>query len=207
MGKSDHIVYEWYRTRSIIPLGRKVLFLGQTGHNEFTRSLDSDATFLDLTNGRWEINSGPWPNEKFDAVVCTRCAYFASDAQYFINQCKSMIKPGGVAFIDWGLGDHWRFENFKVGWVSGDEHENVIYGDHRSLLFSTFWHPELETHPDVEKFKSWIEKYGYFGPLATHIAREVPSIASSVGEAECQIDCLAIWPDSPQLYILTQFKV
>lgn len=207
MGKSDHIVYEWYRSRSIVPHGRKVLFLGQVCHNEFTKTLGSDATFLDLSLGNWEINTGPWPSEKFDAVVCTRCAYFASDAQAFIDRCRAMLNPGGVVFIDWGLGDHWRFEKFKVGWVSRGEHEYSSVGDHRSHLFSTFWSEELESHPHVANFKTWIERFGYSGPLASHIAREVPSIASSVDAAECMVDCLALWPESPQLYILTQFRV
>ena len=26
-------------------------------------------------------------------------------------------------FLDWGLGDHWRFKNYKVGWFKDGEHE------------------------------------------------------------------------------------
>jgi SAM-dependent methyltransferase len=189
----------------MIQPGGRMLLLGQTGHNSFTASLGDSADFLDLSLGNWEINSGPWPSEKFDAVVCTRCAYFASDAQLFIDRCKSMLRPGGIAFLDWGLGDHWRFDKFKVGWFDGEEHEHSSVGDHRSFLSSTFWSPSLEQNEDVRLFKSWIEKYDYTGDLTPHVLREVPSVASD--DSVCRIDCLALWPDKPQLYILTQFRV
>jgi SAM-dependent methyltransferase len=189
----------------MIKPGGKNLMLGQSGHNAFTSTLGDNSTFLDLSLGNWEINSGPWPSEKFDAVVCTRCAYFASDAQRFIDQCKEMLRPGGVAFIDWGLGDHWRFDKFKVGWVDGAEHEHSDVGDHRSLLSSAFWMPSLEKNEDVHLFKEWIEKHGYTGDLTQHVLREVPSVASD--ESVCRIDCLSLWPEKPQLYVLTQFRV
>jgi SAM-dependent methyltransferase len=205
LGKSDAIVYPWYKSKSILPQGGHVLFLGQTRHNDFTSSISCRAEFLDISLGNWEINAGPWPNDKFDAVVCTRCAYFSSDAQAFIEKCKSMTKPGGIVFIDWGLGDHWRFKEFKVGWRSDSEEETVLFNGHRSSLRSAFWHPRLEDHSEVQKFKTWIKKFGYEGSLTDHILRETSSVSSDT--FNCVIDCLSIWPDAPQLYILTQFKV
>ena len=205
MGKSDPIIFSWYKSRSLIPTGGRVLFLGQVKHNDFTSSIDCSPEFLDISLGNWEINEGPWPEEKFDAVVCTRCAYFAADAQAFVDRCKSMTKPGGVVFIDWGLGDHWRFEKFKVGWRSGEEEESVLFGGRRSALRSAFWHHSLEDHDQVQKFKSWIKMFGYEGSLSEHVLRETPSVSSDI--RNCVIDCLSLWPDAPQLYILTQFKV
>ena len=38
---------------------------------------------------------------------------------------------------DWGLGDHWRYEDFKVGWVKGEEHES-FYSDNNFLWSFVF---------------------------------------------------------------------
>ena len=116
MGKSDPYIFAEYA--KILPKFKyeSIAFLGQTSDNEFTKLIDSNIRhFYDLSLGNWDINSD-WNLERnYDLIVCTRCAYFSKDPQNFIEKCKRHLTASGHALIDWGLGDHWRFDDYKVG--------------------------------------------------------------------------------------------
>jgi SAM-dependent methyltransferase len=183
--------------------------LGTSGPNPLTDSIQAhQKDFYDLTLGNWEINSN-WniPQQKYDLVVCTRCPYFAEDPTLFIKKCLAITKRGGLVFADWGLGDHWRHEQFKVGWIRGGEHERVQYGQHISKLYSCYWDDVLENDPNVKAFRQNIIRFGYDQNLTMGdiIRYEVPAILrpSSIGPAK--VNTLFLWPDAPQLYISTLY--
>jgi SAM-dependent methyltransferase len=117
---------------------------------------------------------------------------------------RKFLKPGGKLLIDWGLGDHWRFENYKVGWVKDGEHEWAYEED--NFLWSYIWDDEYEfINTEVIKFKDRIKKLGYDGNnLKDIIKNEVPVIfiahPGSFGEKNMKISHLALWEDLPQLY-------
>lgn len=208
MGKSDPIVFNWYRSQ--LPLGApRIAFMGFSGPNEFTNSFQSNRSdFLDITLGNWEIN-GNWniPPEAYDMVICTRCAYFAQDPLAFIKKALLITKKGGTLFVDWGLGDHWRFQNFKVGWVRYGEHESIQYGDHTSRLYSCFWDESLERDANVKAFRESITRLGYDRNLSIGdiVRQEVPGILRPTNIGPARVSTLFLWPDAPQLYISTLF--
>lgn len=209
MGKSDPHVFNWYLQQLPKNVGN-VAFLGFSGPNDFTRSISAqNAFYYDLTLGNWEINSPNWniPKGAFDLVVCTRCAYFASNPNEFIKQAFSILKRGGMLFVDWGLGNHWNFPMFKVGHVRGGEHETIQYGNFSSRLYSTFWDDRLENDSNVVQFRNLISRFGYDYSLTLGdiIRQEVPAILKPTNIGPAQIRTLLLWPESPQLYISTTF--
>ena len=112
----------------------------------------------------------------------------------------ALLNPGGIALLDWGLGDHWRFENYKVGWVKDGEHE-YAYDDH-NYLWSCIWDKSFEKHSQVSLYTNRIKKFGYHD-LTSAVENEVPSILR-LNDIPCnkiEIDFLTIWEDQPQLYI------
>ena len=97
----------------------------------------------------WDINSDWLLPEKYDLIICTRCAYFSKDPADFIQKCKSILKPMGWLFVDWGLGDHWRFKNYKVGWLKDREHEYAAYNNFKSYVMSAVWNDKWEENQEV----------------------------------------------------------
>ena len=130
MGKSDNIIFGIYMSKINEWLGtlefQNIAFLGQAGENPLSEVISSTGKrdFFDLSLNNWNINDKDWEieNNSYDLIVCTRCAYFAKNPLDFITKCHGLLKPGGSMLVDWGLGDHWRFENYKVGWVKDGEH-------------------------------------------------------------------------------------
>ena len=206
MGKSDPIVLPWYEARMKSAAGKRVAFLAQPGHNQLSRSLmPTESHFLDLSLKNWDINqTRPWDIPEVDAIVCTRGAYFSERPSEFLERCLETVVPGGHVFVDWGLGDHWRFSRFRVGWRDETEHEHAVVGGFKSYLYSAVWNDILEDHPQVLRFKEWISPHGYMGPLGPYVTNEVPSVLQV--SCDTLVDCLAIWPERPQLYILTAFQ-
>lgn len=208
MGRSDPFVFEWYRRQ--LPTGcNRVAFLGFPGPTAFTESLGATYShFFDITTGNWEINS-PWniPYESFDLVVCTRCAYFAQEPGLLIKKGLAITKKGGSLFVDWGLGDHWRFPMFKVGWVRGGEHEQVQYGQHTSRLHSCYWDDGLERDQNVQAFRHHIARFGYDPNLTVGdiIRQEVPAILRPTSIGPARVSTMFLWPEAPQLYISTLY--
>ena len=208
MGKSNSYVIPWYRNK----LGNlnydSVIFLGLAGPDEFSDSIISNSKkYYDLTLDNWKIND-EWDIDKecADLVICTRCPYFASNPKLFVKKCFDIVKPGGVVFLDWGLGDHWRKIPYKVGWLKEGLHESIQYNNHVSKLYSCFWDQTLENDENVLKFKEWIKQFGYRGDL-THIVYDEVPVVLTKNDLDIQpiISTLALWPEAPQLYISTYF--
>ena len=204
VGKSDPLILPWYANRMVGIKGQRVAFLGQTGHNALSSALlPRIATFHDIALKNWDINQEePWEVPEVDAIVCTRSAYFSENPEMFIRKCISAVRPGGSVFIDWGLGDHWRSRTYMVGWQKEGERVSVVY-DRERFLMSTFWMREFESHPEVRKFSDWISQKGYGSDITKIVNDEVPRVAS--GPHPKRYDMIALWHDSPQLYILTEF--
>jgi SAM-dependent methyltransferase len=214
MGRSDPIVLKRYFSSIPDIFIESAAFLGFQSSNELTRAIKSknkDFYDIDEKSGAsyWNINDKDWKidKEKYDLVVCTRCAYFAKDPERFILQCKEILKPGGFLLVDWGLGDHWRFENYKIGWVKDGEHEYAYSKE--NFLWSTIWHDTFSSNIDVENFTKNVSKFGYTD-IKTAIEKEVPSILSLNHVAKSfdsiTYSILNLWEDSPQLYIILLCK-
>lgn len=220
MGKSNRYVFPAYMrvignndTDGVDFSGvRSIAFLGFPKEDEITSRLPAGTRdFYDLSLDNWNINDVRWDlkQDTYDMIVCTRCAYFAKDAGFFLRQCSNHLNPEGYLFVDWGLGDHWRFENYKVGWVRDGEHEHAYADD--NFLHSCYWRPDFEAHPPVHMFWEYArETGGYDGDvwLSEVVRQEVPSIVSSPPLQLEIVDeqFLFLWPDAPQLYVIQLFR-
>lgn len=202
MGKSDPILGSIYRTFE--PKG-KVAILGAT-KNAFW---ECDADLYDLQLGNWDINSAWDLGAKYDTIICTRCAYFAKDPKQFMERIALHLYGGGRFFVDWGLGDHWRFEDYKVGWVKNGEKEWAY--DEGNYLWSTLWDDLLLDNSDLQKFVEAAHKIDPHYTLETikqHIEDEVPSILK-LEDFEYLFDQLQystamLWPKAPQFYMFVE---
>jgi len=208
MGKSDNLIFpEYHKALQGIGQPLSVAFLGNKEENQFTSTIISkNSHFYDLQLDNWNINSNWHLKQKYDLIVCTRCAYFSKEPNLFIQKCKMHLNPGGYALIDWGLGDHWRFENYKVGWVRNGEHEYAYKKD--NFLYSCYWKNNLAKEKNVIDFWKNVvsnRRFGYSSEdiLQSVIEKEVPHIVNYDVE---KISCLFLWPDNPQLYITTLIK-
>jgi len=203
MGKSDIFVFnEYKKILESIEKPRSIAFLGFSTENQFTKTFNAEKHFYDIQLGNWEINSDWSLPQKYDLIVCTRCAYFCKNPHEFIVKCKKYLTEEGYAFIDWGLGDHWRYQNFKVGWVRNGEHEKAYFDD--NFLYSCFWSKDLEEDSEVKKFWKAVKlnnfNYSNNNTLSEVIEEEVPVVVEYPTKL---IKTLFLWPESPQLYIAT----
>ena len=156
----------------------------------------------DLQLGNWNINSDWSLEKKYDTIICTRCPYFAKDPEDFIRRCHDHLNPGGRLIVDWGLGDHWRSDNYKIGWVKNGEHEQAYADD--NFLWSTVWDDSFEEHEHYKYFCKKVEKLGYTD-VKKAIFDEVPEILmlDTVKKYfDVCYDIYTLWEDFPQLYIL-----
>jgi len=202
VGKSDPYVFGFYKSMLPDRFYESVALLGNQKDNSFTASIKcQEKDFYDLGLDNWNINDENWKiNKKYDLVVSTRCPYFSKDPKAFIEKCLSMLKPGGTALLDWGLGDHWRFDNYKIGWVKDGEHEYAYEED--NFLWSTIWHDSFTQHPEYQDFQNNIKKLGYEN-VETAMREEVPAILDlkDLANINLRANILSLWPESPQLYI------
>ena len=208
MGKSDPIIFsKYYEVLSTLKQKRfdRVCFLGYQGSNSFTNSIDSDfKEFHDLQLNNWNINDKNWKitEGRFDLVICTRCAYFSKAPAQFMIECHRILKPGGKILVDWGLGDHWRFKNYKIGWAKAGEHE--FYYNDDNFLWSCVWHDKFMEHPEYLKFSHWAKKFGY-DDVKLAIQEEVPQILNLQDISNLfsmNVDIITLWEESPQMYII-----
>jgi SAM-dependent methyltransferase len=207
MGKSDEFVFAEYRkllSDSLPSSLNSIAFLGFSQENNFTRIFNSSTRhFYDLSIGNWNINDAWKLKQNYDFIVCTRCAYFCKNPKEFIQRCKDNLTAGGLALIDWGLGDHWRFKDYKVGWVRNGEHEFAY--NQNNFLYSCFWNEELTNRSEVQAFWNAVKNNSTFGYKDTDtlndvVKKEVPELV----EYDCKkIATKFLWPESPQLYIMT----
>lgn len=212
MGKSDPYVFEAYSHHlDAFSVGYpNIAFLGFQGENEFSKRIPGgkDARdFYDRALGNWDINDEWKLDRTYDAIVCTRCAYFSRDPKDFLGRCRDHLKPNGLLFVDWGLGDHWRFDRYKVGWVRGEEHEHA-YGEDNEL-HSCYWHPRFESVnfviPEVVSFWRDAKRVGGYDErfLIDVVKKEVPAVVNAYqGFDILEESFLSLWPNSPQLYIM-----
>ena len=205
MGKSDPYIFsKYYNIIGDTDLG-SCCFLGYSSHNSFTLRLNNqESHFYDLSLENWNINSKTWDikDNSFDSIICTRVAYFCKDVGVFFDECNRILKPGGAIFVDWGLGDHWRFDNYKVGWVKDEEQEWCYIKD--NFLWSTVWSEEFVNNDSYIAFEKMISSKGYDN-LKSAIFKEVPEVynlKSLSSLFSTTFDMLALWPESPQLYIM-----
>jgi len=206
VGKSDPYVFSWYKKKLPKIDAKNIAILGSTTES-FVRDVYHDAKIdlFDIQFKNWNINDESWNINKnvYDVVVCTRCAYFSKEPKEFIRKCKELLKDHGVLFLDWGLGDHWRFEKFKVGWIIDSEHEYAQYGDIKSFVFSSVWNDDWEDDVEVLLFKENIKKFGYDENISKILEKEVPSLYN-INE-KCEVSFMTLWPEKPQLYYITKF--
>ena len=206
MGKSDQFIFPIYLEALRGIEARSTAFLGFPNETDFTNKIPGlHRHFYDKSLGNWEINSKKWNFvfDEYDLIVCTRCAYFSHDPNAFIEMCKQKLSHGGKALVDWGLGDHWRFKQYKIGWIRNDEHEFAYSNE--NFLYSCLWNESFEKHDEVTKF--WENVAGRFGydreeNMTSVVKSEVPKI---VDYRYDDIKFKFLWPDSPQLYIITTF--
>jgi len=208
MGRSDPLIFrEYFEVLKKIQTDiSSVAFLGFSDESHFTRCVNvPNRDFYDLSLGNWQINSDWHLNKKYDLIISTRCPYFSANPDDFVKKCKESLNPGGYALIDWGLGDHWRFEDFKVGWRRNSEIEHAYEKD--NYLHSCFWNDSLSEDPESVAFWRAVlsNDYGYSASetLSQVIEREVPKIVSYKTE---EIRLKFLWPESPQLYIITLIR-
>ena len=194
MGKSDPYYFN-FCNQHIKSEGETAL-LGFVNNNHFQGDL------YDLSLNNWDINSDWRLTQKYDTIICTRCAYFSKDPRDFIEICHKHLKPKGKLFVDWGLGDHWRFPNYKVGWVKDGEHEWAYKED--NYLWSTVWDDLFIDNNEFQTFSQRIQKHNYQNTKVA-IFDEVPKIIN-IGFIntlfETEYNMLTLWEDLPQLYIL-----
>lgn len=194
MGKSNSILIPFYQN-FIKPVG-DVALLGFTDNEIFS----GDCYDLQLDN--WNINSEWVLPKKYDTIICTRCAYFSKNPEDLIKRCHDSLNKGGVLYIDWGLGDHWRFSDYKIGWVKNNEHEFAY--EKNNFLWSTIWSDDLLKDEEFKKFSSWVKPFGYLD-LKKSIFDEVPNILDLQlisNYYTTSYKTLALWPEAPQIYIL-----
>lgn len=196
MGKSDPHLRKFYNEH-IAPIGETAL-LGFTNNSMFNGDL------YDLSLGNWDINKDWKLPKKYDTIISLRCPYFAKRPNLFFNKCLASLKDGGRLYLDWGLGDHWRFPNYKIGWVKDKgEHEWAYSED--NFLWSCVWSDLMPFSSEVYKFTTWTARYGYSADLKRHIMEEVPSVFFIDEYRErynIRLKHLALWPEAPQLYTL-----
>jgi len=156
----------------------------------------------DLQLGNWNINSEWELPKKYDTIICLRCAYFSKNPEDFIVRCYNSLNDGGKLYVDWGLGDHWRFEDYKIGWVKNKKQEYSYHED--NYLWSTVWDDSFVANPEYNKFEQRVSKFDYTD-VKKAIHEEVPSlcqIKSIKKYFDLRYNMMALWNDMPQLYIL-----
>ena len=194
MGKSDNYLIPFYK-RNVDQKGRTAL-LGFTDNRMFEGDL------YDLQLNNWDINADWSLNGKYDTIISLRCPCFSKDPRQFIEKCHSHLNEGGRLFVDWGLGDHWRFANYKVGWCKGDEQEYAYEND--NYLWSFVWSDEFLDDPEFKKFSKNVARHGYTD-LKKSVVEEVPEVLgiNDISQYfDVSFSTLSLWDDMPQFYVL-----
>lgn len=206
MGKSDSIIFSEYSKFLDGEINHcdSVAFLGFNQENQFTKTINATTRhFYDLQLNNWNINDDWSLEQQYDLIVCTRCAYFSKDPSAFIEKCKSHLSQRGHALIDWGLGDHWRFENYKIGWLRNDEHEFAYKPN--NFLYSCYWNKSLLNDENVKSFWECVKTksqyhYSIDDDLDSVVKKETPNL---IDYQTKKVKTIFLWPESPQLYIIT----
>ena len=194
MGHSNSILFPFYR-QYVKPEG-EVALLGFTNND----LLKGDLYDRQLNN--WNINSDWKLDKKYDTIISLRCPYFAKKPEDFIERCYNNLNENGKLYVDWGLGDHWRFEKYKVGWVKDNEQE-YAYGDN-NYLWSTIWDDSSLEDEQFKLFSNRVKKFDY-NDVKKAIYKETPQtleLKIIKKYFDLSYNMIALWEDRPQLYIL-----
>lgn len=194
MGRSDPWIRKFYN-KHIKPQG-DVALLGFTNNDFF----EGDLYDLQLEN--WDINSDWKIPKKYDTIICTRCAYFAKDLESFFKKSHSYLKQGGVLYVDFGIGDHWRFDDYKIGWIKDQKQEYAYKED--NYLWSFVWSDEFLCDNEFKKFTKNVLSHGYHD-VKKSIFEETPEIMKIESIAkyfDISYHTLSLWKDLPQFYVL-----
>ena len=194
MGKSDPVLWPFYE-KHIKPQG-KVALLGFTNNNWF------DGDLYDLQLNNWNINDNWTLNGKYDTIISLRCPYFAENPEDFIVRCHNNLNDGGKLYVDWGFGDHWRFKDYKVGWLKNGEQEYAYKED--NFLWSGIWDDSFLLTDEVQLFSERIKKFGYYN-LKEAVFHETPFILdfNFINKYfDISYNTRTLWEHMPQLYIM-----
>jgi len=195
MGKSDKYIIPFYKEK-ISQTDSPIALLGFSNNDMF------DGDLYGLSLGNWNINSEWELDKKYNTIICTRCAYFAKDPEDFITRCYNSLGENGLLYVDWGLGDHWRYKDFKVGWLKGEEHEGHYFDG--NFLWSTVWDDSFLEDGECKRFSKAIKKYGY-EDLKASVKKEVPYMLTLnfvKKYFDVRYDILTIEEPYLQMYIL-----
>ena len=198
MGKTDAHLFPHYK-RLFQKKGDVVAIAGGTVRPPWLEDCPAYELYDREIDG-WSI-SNPVLNTEYDNIICTRVAYFSDRPLHTIKTLAEHLKPGGQLLIDWGVGDHWRFRPYSVGWVRGQVHEWAY--QEGNLLWSAYYDTDMEYQ---HQFKANIKQHGYEGQLIEHLRAECPELV-----LKSEIEALDIfepfeathidfWQDYPQLY-------
>ena len=212
MGKSDGLIIPTYKallkpvpavTWDIKNEGfRQERVPGTTALLGFSECSWVGGDCYDLSLKNWNINSEWELDKKYDRIISTRCPYFCKDPEDFVDRVYASLKPGGTFLLDWGLGDHWRFDDYKVGWVKNGEHEFAYENDNH--LWSTVWDDSFLVDDNFVTFQNNVKKFGYTD-VKKAIQEEVPKILPLKYFERYftfQTQLRALWDGRPQLYIM-----
>ena len=194
MGRSDPKLLPFYK-RYIKPKGT-VALLGFTDNRWFQGDL------YDLQLNNWNINDKWKLPKKYDTIISLRCPYFSKDPEDFIARCHKSLNTGGKLYVDWGLGDHWRFKNYKIGWVKDGEHEFAYHED--NYLWSTVWDDSFINDPEYKLFEQRVKKFNYTS-VKKVLYDQIPSVCEIKSVKKyfnLSYNMITLWEDNPQLYIL-----
>lgn len=205
MGKTDPYIQKAYSDILKNKSFNKIAFFGFSQPDNFTNLFSANIKdFYDIKNKNWNINVFPYEvKNKYDLIVCTRVAYFCKKPAMLIESFDKILENNGKILIDWGLGDHWRFKEFKIGWLKNNEHENAYQSD--NFLWSTIWHDLFLENSAFQLFSERVKSKGYVD-VKKAIFEEVPVVLdlNSIKNKYKKIDISlqTYWPDAPQLYII-----
>jgi len=201
MGRSNAILKQTY-IKLLNFSTKKAAVLGSPGPYFVTNILPTTTfDYFDLSLGNWEINSDWQLEKKYDLIISTRCPYFAKNPHKFIDKCYSSLSEKGAVLLDWGYGDHWRFPNYKIGWVKNGEQE-YCYGE-TNYLWSGIWDDSFLKNEQFILFSGWMKKFDYHD-VKKAIFDETPSVLPLnyiQDKFYTNVELLALWPEKPQLYI------
>ena len=205
MGRSDPHVFNFY----VNVLNKKnvydsIGFFGFSKPNQFSDwFVAKNKCYYDIELDNWNINHFPYDvREKFDLIVCTRVAYFSKDPKMMLTQFKNFLKPDGKILVDWGLGDHWRFQDFAIGWKHHG-YQEFAYRE-KNYLWSSYHSKNLKSKKNYALFEHFCKRFGY-DYVESAIDKEVDVIITDkdvrdIGYNIEEEQCLFLWPESPQLY-------
>ena len=111
-----------------------------------------------------------------------------------------------MLYVDWGLGDHWRFDNFKVGWTKDGETEYGGNPDYK--LHSAIWDDSFFDHKECQIFAEEIKRHGY-DDLRSAVFDEVFAVmrVDAVRELfDVEYEILTTTKPYLQMYVLLKAK-